>query len=114
MTNTPTPCPGEVMELAREAMLSYFRDHRTPVSVKMVAGYKNEPLEEAIARAIMADRARRPDPSLTVEIERLRARLAELVDRDLRYDGGNVIIPTPSHSHAIALVRTARAALGEA
>jgi hypothetical protein len=37
----------------------------------MVAGYKNEPLEEAIARAIMADRARRSDPSLTAEIERL-------------------------------------------
>lgn len=71
MTSTPTPFPDEVMELAREAMLSYFRDRRTPVSVKMVAGYKNEPLEEAIARAIMVDRARRSDPA-TAEVARLR------------------------------------------
>lgn len=101
MTNTPTPCPGEVMELARKTARECY-----------LARFEDE--ADVIARAIMADRARRPDPSLTVEIERLRARLAELVDRDLRYDGGNVIIPTPSHSHAIALVRTARAALGEA
>lgn len=37
-----------------------------------------------------------------------------LVDRDIQYDGSNIIIPTGSHAEALRLVRELRAALGRA
>lgn len=37
-----------------------------------------------------------------------------LVDRDIQYDGQNIIIPTGSHAEALRLVRELRAALGRA
>ncbi len=53
--------------------------------------------------------------ALEAENKRLREReasldaiLNELMDRDLSYDGGNIVIPTGSHGNAIALARRAR------
>lgn len=59
---------------------------------------------DAIAALIRA--APRPAP------DNLRAAAAELVDRDLAYDGNKIIIECASHGEAIALVRKVRQALG--
>ncbi|RAK68781.1 hypothetical protein [Phenylobacterium kunshanense] len=44
----------------------------------------------------------------------IRMAARALVDRDIQYDGQNIIIPTGSHAEALRLVRELRAALGRA
>ena len=44
-------------------------------------------------------------------IATLTALLSELVERDLTYDGGNIVVPLGSHGNAIGLVARVRAAL---
>lgn len=110
MTNTPTPCPDEVLELAREAMAS--------------VGWMAPSMIRGAARAIMADRARRSDPA-TAEVERLReatGKFTAIIDaveaRCMAADGP--VTPTLQEMREDELaslwrqVQTLRAALGEA
>lgn len=68
-----TNIPDDILAKARETARTYFCDTRTPLTVKMLAGYKSEPPLEAIAAALLSERT-----AQEAEIERLTARVAEL------------------------------------
>jgi len=63
------------------------------------------------AHLCRAEKAEAERDRRAAEVARLRMIVGDMVDHDLMYDGGNIVIPCADHGSAIALVRRARAAL---